>query len=349
MKVGIFTIYDNWNYGNRLQNYALQEVLKKLGCDVVTLKNIPYLNDKKKFLLRYLKYYVIDRKKESVPKQSFIDFNKFINFSSKYVTPLNINRLKLDKYVVGSDQVWNPNFFRLRDLDMLSCIDNNKKIAYAASFGVSKLDEQSSDKVKKNFSINKFKNISVREEKAKQIIEDLTNRDDIEVLVDPTLLLSSTEWDKVLKKPKNLNADKYIFTYFLGNLSDDKKKEIERIAFENNCEIIDILDKNSKYYECGPSEFLYLEKNAFLICTDSFHSSVFSIIYNRPFVVFERDDKEEKMNSRIDTLIKKFMLENRKFEGKISDSNLNHDYTFAYEILEKEREKSKKFLFDNLI
>ena len=132
--------------------------------------------------------------------------------------------------------------------------------------------------------------------------------------------------------------------YFLGELSETRKKEIDRIAIENNCEIINILDKNSPFYQTGPSEFLYLEKNAFLICTDSFHSSVFAVLYNRPFIVFDREDSLVSMNSRIETLINKFNLKNRKFTGKITEENLQHDYTEAYEILEIERQKSNEFL-----
>ena len=112
-----------------------------------------------------------------------------------------------------------------------------------------------------------------------------------------------------------------------------------RIAKENGCEVINVLDKNSPFYQTGPSEFLYLEKNAFLICTDSFHSSVFSILFNRPFIVFNREDINKSMNSRIDTLINKFELKNRQFENRITKENLHQDYTKAYEILEKEREK----------
>ncbi len=94
----------------------------------------------------------------------------------------------------------------------------------------------------------------------------------------------------------------------------------------------------------GPEEFVYLEKNAFLICTDSFHSCVFSIIFNRPFVVFNRIGTKKSMNSRIETLLKKFKIDNRMFTGKITEENLRYDYTETYKILEKEREKSRKFL-----
>lgn len=160
------------------------------------------------------------------------------------------------------------------------------------------------------------------------------------------MLLTASEWDKVSKKPEMLKTDKYILNYFLGDLSKERMNEIRRVAKENNCEVINILDKDSVFYECGPSEFLYLEKHAFLICTDSFHSSVFAILYNRPFIVFDREQENViNMNSRLDTLISKLRLENRKYNGTyITYENMNHDYTESYKLLEIEREKSKEFL-----
>ena len=159
------------------------------------------------------------------------------------------------------------------------------------------------------------------------------------------MLLTAEEWDKVSKKPKMLKTDKYILNYFLGDLSDERRKEIDRVAKENNCEVINILDKNSPFYECGPSEFLYLEKNAFLICTDSFHSCVFAILYNTPFLVFDREQKNlVSMNSRLDTLLSKFKLENRRCNGKITKKDLICDYKETHKILEKERIKADKFL-----
>ena len=220
----------------------------------------------------------------------------------------------------GSDQVWNPKFDRLSDVDLLSFATPEQRISFSASFGISELPENSKEKAKRE--LEKFKAISVREDRGKEIVEELTERKDVQVLVDPTMLLTSEEWDKVAKKPEQLKTDKYILNYFLGEISEKRKKEIERIAKENNCEIINILDKNSPFYQTGPSEFLYLEKNAFLICTDSFHSSVFAILYNRPFVVFDREDSNVKMNSRLDTLLKKFKLENRWYKDKITEEQL---------------------------
>ena len=105
------------------------------------------------------------------------------------------------------------------------------------------------------------------------------------------------------------------------------------------------MDKKSPYYNCDPAEFLYLEKHAFLICTDSFHSSVFALLFNRPFIIFDREQKAYmNMNSRLKTLVEKFDLKNRTFEGKITEDNLNHDYTLAFKILKEERKKSMLFL-----
>lgn len=348
MKVGIITIIGNNNYGNRLQNYALQTTLHKMNVETITLKNEPYSNTKKGYFLRMIK----NRKNKGTysenekRKKLFEKFNEKIVFSDK-----NINSYSkldnLDYYIVGSDQVWNPNFLRLRDVDLLSNVSPSKRISYSASFGINELPNNVKKSTKNE--LNKFKAISVREEKGKKIVEELTNRKDVEVLLDPTMLLTSEEWDKVAKKPSMLKHNKFILNYFLGTLSEERKKEIERIAKENNCELINILDKESPFYECGPSEFLYLEKNAFLICTDSFHSSVFAILYNRPFIIFDREQQSiSNMNSRLETLINKFKLTNRKFEGKITKENLNHDYTEAYKILEKERKKSEEFLKKNL-
>ena len=349
-KIGIVTINDNNNYGNRLQNYAAQEVLEKINICPITIKNKPITNKREKIFLKYklrqLKRMYIDFKELfEINKRNlyFSLFNKNIKTSNKNFSLLDQKYIKeYDYFITGSDQVWNPTFNRLRETDLLEFAKPEQKIAFSASFGISKLPEQYKQKTAK--ALKTFKAISVREDSGKKIVEELTGRTDVEVLVDPTMLLTPEEWDKVSKKPKQLNFDKYILCYFLGELSEQRKKEIERVAKENDCKIINILDKKNPFYETGPSEFLYLEKNAFLICTDSFHSSVFAILYNRPFIVFDREDSLIKMNSRLDTLLKKFELEDRWYEGEIKKEQLKTDYTKAYEILEKEREKSMKFL-----
>ncbi len=273
------------------------------------------------------------------------EFNKKYIKSTAYTVSSNKNisdlKKKYEIFVVGSDQVWNPNW-RLSDIDLLTFADNNQKIAFSASFGVNSIPREKEENVREN--LKKFKAISVREDSAKKIVEELTKRKDVQVLIDPTMILTQEEWDNILKKPEQLKHDKYILNYFLGGLSNERKKEIYRIAEENNCEVINVLDKRSEFYAMDPGEFLYLEKHAFLICTDSFHSSVFGLLYDRPFIVFERDNTNINMNSRIETLLTKFNLENRKFLGRITKENIEHNYKKAYQKLEIERNKVNEFI-----
>lgn len=344
-KIGIVTIIDNNNYGNRLQNYAVQEIIKKYDLYPVTLLNSQCSNDKKFFLLKIIKKKILNIKKVKVnPKRSenFSRFNRNITFSTSTIYPFT-KKLDYSYYITGSDQVWNPNIGRMKDVDLLSFAPNNKKIAFSASFGIDKINMLQTKKLKKR--IKNYKAISVREESGKAIIKNVMPDIDVKCLVDPTMMLKIEEWDKVTKKPPMLKCKKYILIYFLGNLDPEINNRIELFAKKNNCYIIDILDKESPFYTCGPSEFLYLEKNAFLICTDSFHSSVFAILNKVPFIVFERYTNTGSMNSRINTLLSKFKLEDRKYNGKeITRELLNCDYTEAYKILEKERKKSEDFL-----
>ena len=346
-KIGILTINDINNYGNRLQNYAVQEVLKKENINVETINNQKGIVGIS-VILRRMKCFIRRISNRAVDKRylNFWEFNKRINGSEIYIDekhiPCNLKN-KYDYFITGSDQVWNPTFGRMSDIDFLTFAPAEKRISYSASFGIDEIPENLKEYYKQKLSqINK---ISVREDRAKELIENLTGRNDIEVLIDPTMMLTAEEWDKVSKEPKELKENRYILNYFLGELSEDRKSEINKLAADNNCKVINILDKNDDLYVSGPSEFLYLEKNAFLICTDSFHSSVFAILFDRPFIVFDREQNGvEDMSSRIDTLLDKFKLQDRRYTGKITEENLKHDYTEAYKILEKEREKSLNFL-----
>lgn len=337
-KIGIITLNGNINLGNRLQNYALQKTLEELNFNVDTLwfcDAKSYIKEKAKKTLFYF---------TSKRKYNFLNFsNKYIK--TKYYLKSNISD-KYDYFVAGSDQIWNYNFPDFNENMFLMFSPKEKNISYAASFGIDSIKDEKKDLFKKGLS--NFKNISVREDKGKEIVDSLLKINQTEVLIDPTMLLDRRKWEEIMKKPKNIEGKKYILNYFLGTLSEKKKKDINDFAKKNGCEVINILDKKDQFYEYGPSEFLYLVKNAFLICTDSFHSSVFSIIFDRPFIIFDRDDKEEKMNSRIDTLLNKFEIKNRRYQDQITEKNIQHDYSKAYEVLKKEQEKSIIFLKKSL-
>ena len=347
-KLAILTINDDSNLGNRLQNYATQEILKKYKIKVETISNQKGIVGKgyiKKKIKTQIKKVIVIR--PQIKKyNNFVKFNKNIKYSKYHIdiehVPQKLGK-KYDYYITGSDQVWNPNFNRMSDIDFLKFAPKEKRNSFSASFGIREIPDELKEYYKNN--LLEMQNISVREDRAKEIIKELTGRTDVEVLIDPTMMLTAEEWDKVSKKPKNLKENKYILNYFLGDLSEKRRKEIERIANKNNCTVINLMDKNEPLFVSGPSEFLYLIKNAFMICTDSYHGSVFSIIYNKPFVVFNREDDLVNMNSRLETLLSKFQLQERYCkDGKIPPELLKCDYTKSYKILETEKEKVRKYI-----
>lgn len=340
-RAGIITLFGEYNFGNRLQNYAVQEVLKKRGIEPETIKYVGLEDDVP----------VIKNQKDKDRLIKFKKFNENIDFAKdtlykEYEVPKSIVE-GYDYIVMGSDQIWNFTFDKIfSDKALGTFVPKEKRVSLSASFGVDFTPEEGTElyEICKN-GLSDIKNISVREDAGKEIVKKLTGREDVEVLIDPTMMLDESDWEKVMKKPDNLKTDKYILKSFLGNASKEALKEIKRVAKENNCEIIDVSDKKSPYYDIGPAEFLYLEKNAFIVVTDSFHACVFSILFSTPFVVFKREGGNLKsMYSRIETLLEKFDMKNRVFDKKITSDIFNNDYTKAHKILKKEQEKANNFL-----
>lgn len=354
----IISLYGNSNLGNKLQNYAVQEVLKSEGLDTVNIINVPYLNNRKLNYLSLLKFYIkgifrfalcgeeinscVDPNDPAERKRNFLKFNKIINNSKHFFSFYRLSEFdKFDFYFVGSDQVWNPNFGGLSDLDLLT-FTKKKKIAICASFGIEEIPNIYISRIEKYLSL--FDAISVREDAARHIVKTITNRCDIEVLIDPTMMLRKENWDKIIKIPKEFMNNHYMVSYFLGSLTKEYKNAICKFAKEHNLSIVDLSNSESEFYSCGPSEFLYLIKNAKFVCTDSFHASVFSILYNKPFTVFNRLGKNDRMGSRIATLLHTFHLEEMKFTGNVDDMRIEIDYSLTNKLLEEERKKALLFI-----
>lgn len=352
----IITLFDDFNYGNKLQNYAVYMVLQNYNIEAMNLKNNRHLNYERniipsyiKFFLSKVKYFLKKRNNYGIKfynrrKENFKNFSSKIPTSKEY---FNYFRLKkywnYDYYIVGSDQVWNP-YMAFDDLTLLKGFKKGIKIAFSASFGVNELEDNQKERARK--LISDFDFITVREDAGKKICEELLPDKEIRVMIDPTMMLTQEEWNSVVKKPKvkyNFDDKKYILVSFLGNVTVELKNQIDTLAKENGLEVIYLYEKNSQWTSCGPAEFLFLEKNASLICTDSFHSAVFGIIFNTPILVCGRNGTKENMNSRIETLLSKFDLESQKYTGEIDSSILKTDYNKANEILEEERKKAKEY------
>ena len=344
LKAGIVTITIGINYGNRLQNYALQESLKKLEIESITFKNIY----QEKELTKKIKRYFLLRKKRRKYKEQIKSFklfdNKYINIKYKiksFKVPKYIDK-KFDYFICGSDQIWNPYFIGNTGTNFLTFANKEKTIAYAPSFGTYEIPQNRKKEYKEY--LDKIKYLSCREEDGVKIIRNLTNKN-AELVLDPTLLLNSKEWDDIAEKP-NFEVEKdYVITYFLGKKENEYKDYIEEICKRYNLETLDIMDVvNIKNFSINPSQFLYLIKNAKLICTDSFHGTIFSIIYNKPYILFDRSDNMNNMNSRFDTLNKLLELPDRSFKRIKIDSIFDIDFKEININVNKQKEKSINYL-----
>lgn len=261
IKIAIITLNGYFNYGNRLQNYALQIELEKSIEDAI-VETVWYekYNLEKFITFNNIRRYVFNRH----GFRHFIDsgkyFYKFIReynfkkFSDKYINSVFDYEVKpdlnnrYDYFVAGSDQIWNPYLVK-NSTEFLQFADRNKRIAYAASFGVSEIPADKVEIVKKGLEGIDY--ISVREQAGAKIVKDLTGRD-VPVLVDPTLLLTSEEWEKVMERPVWYRDEKYILVYFLSKLPDKIKKDIQNLAEKYKLKIVDLMDKENIDYYCSP-------------------------------------------------------------------------------------------------
>lgn len=350
-KIGIITLNGYFNYGNRLQNYALQQTLESFNTEVETLRierfairksNIYYML---RNTYRFIKDTFSKNKIKLKREEKFLDFTvKYIHESRKtYFVNENNDYLKnkFDFFVIGSDQVWNPSMNAQSGMFFADFANQNQRITYAPSFGISELSNAVEEKYKK--WIEGVDHLSVREDDGAKIIKNLTEKS-APVLVDPTLLLSAKEWGEIASVAPQ-TEEKYLLTYFLGGIPDQHRESIESYAASRKLKIINLNDLNNlEVYETGPSEFLYYIQNCDLFCTDSFHGCAFSIIFQRPFIAYDRVGKES-MFSRIETLLEMFQFKDRKYSEILeTEQAFEIDFKHTIEILEREQERAIEYL-----
>lgn len=190
-----------------------------------------------------------------------------------------------------------------------------------------------------------FYAISVREYSAIKIVKKLTGRNSV-VLLDPTMALTSAQWETYCKPVRSLKGKKYILKYILGDSNKDVSKCIHAIQNndDSNIKVVDLMDEGNKYYSAGPDEFLWLIKNADMILTDSFHATVFSIIFHKPFVVFRRSGKDGVTFGRLNTLLSQFHLEDREYNSMSANSTRSIDFKYADSVLVSEKKRTVDFL-----
>ena len=253
----------------------------------------------------------------------------------------SLNR-SYDYFIAGSDQLWNPDMGHAQPPQFLAFAEPRKCLSWAASFGVDEVRYRRDEVVR---GLKHIPVISVREESAKKIVRDLAGKD-AEVLIDPTLMLGPDAWDEIASLPEGVDPDTpYLLTYFIGGRSAETDERIREIANENGLAVRHLLSEDEpELYAADPGEFAGLIKHASLIMTDSFHASVFSILYGRPFLVFRREGFGGELMGRIGTLLKTFHLEDRYAGSGVPDRIMTCDFAEAHSILARQREKTDAFL-----
>lgn len=384
-KIALVTCYFQKNYGSQLQAYATQKFF-----DDINVKNETILIDglkkeineaklkyffskaldynvikdkwstmKKIFALKFNKKYSANIKQRNAMFRSF-EMNEF-HLSRKYSSLSELSKAANDysAFVVGSDQLWLPsnisaNYYTLNFVPL-----NIPKISLSTSFGVSKLPKVQAQMAKE--FLPRINYCSVREVSGQKLIRQLTGID-VQVVCDPTILFNANEWSKIINKDRIYN-EKYILCYFLGNnpiqrnlVSKIKDKTGLKIVQIQHCDEYISSDENFPDiapYNVGPKEFIRLIRDAEYIFTDSFHCTVFSLLYSKDFFTFRRYDNDSivSTNGRIYSLLSLVHLENRLLKGNENTEyifNMNINYPNVHTILNNLRETTKEFIYNAL-
>ena len=373
-KIALITNFYIRNYGSVLQSYALYQKLCNMGVDVsvVNYQDVPsrLMRLKVLFLLNYKCIFKIIHRfiiRKKADKKYYFDICKrnesFSLFIKKYCnfTSLCSNVSQLQEVVgsfnilmIGSDQLWAPSDVIRNYHTLVWAPKNIKKVSYATSFGVEVIPNFLHKKYCR--FLQKMDVISVREISGRKILHEILKKN-VPMVMDPTLLLEKEEWQNILDE--RLVKEEYIFAFFLGT-KKEHRDFVQAVGRKYGLKVVSILhveefqeiDKeyaDITYNSATPAEFINLIKYASVVFTDSFHASIFSIINERKFYVFNRYDVQAKnsRNTRVDSLLDTLGLSNQKIlDLKNANINLssNIDYIAVKEKLELWRLKSNSYL-----
>lgn len=304
MKVGVITFHSANNYGATLQTWALQKVLKNLGCDAGVIHYHPDVIDSlydpmmmKKGIRRLLKRLglsIFNRQslKRYYKFQSFLANNFQLLGDFRTYEELKNGKLGLDGYITGSDQVWNPahigGYNPAYFLEFAEA--GKKKLSYAASIGSEYIHPKYREEIKK--ALASFTGISVREASVQEAVQELTEKP-VHVVLDPTLLLTKKDYEDI-----KITAEKkepYILVYMIEK-NDQVISLANRISISLGIPIIQrrpvpgFVNEQEPFYTADAGEFVGLIEAADYVVTNSFHGTVFSILYGKPFVSMLHSD-----------------------------------------------------------
>ena len=369
MRIGILTVPFNNNYGGYLQAYALMTILKQMGHEptIIMRRHTPApvsLLFRLKFTIKGICRTIFYRKRFPLIYSRELTFRtrgrNMLSFVNKYIQPQTIyiystNELrnqcdgKFDVYIVGSDQVWRPiyvpgiigNMF----LDFTEGWDV-KRFSYAASFGTDNPEYTEDEKQLCGRLIERFDGVSVREESGANVIDNLGwHPKRLSVVLDPTLLLNAIDYNKLLHSSSD--SERRVFCYVLD------QNPLTDFVVESVCNVSKLKENVISNIQTGKSSLPSVEdwltaiRDAEFVVTDSFHGTVFSIIFNKPFVVCANT---QRGFTRFEALLATFGLSNRII-NKASDLAVldkDIDWNAVNRFLLIEQNKSKCFLNEML-
>lgn len=369
-KIAIVNRTNLINYGSVLQCYALYRFVGKLGYECRVIWEKGTISQNRDYRLKKIVVTVAKMLcRPSLWKQTFAlvnsvrhdvvnevvvgKFEKFVNenietifFDSKELKKVAYSN-EYDWFICGSDQVWCSTSLYVDPLMYLRFVPQEKRIAYAPSLGRDYIPGFNK-RVMRRY-INAIPRLSVREDVGQKLIKELTGRDAV-VVLDPTLLLSQDDWNDIKKDPKN---KKYMLCYFLSVPTEEIQKQLIKIAKQKKLSVLvlytklPILDKTIEvvYPQCGPSEFIGYISEAEYIFTDSYHGTIFSIIYQRDFCSIERMTREFDQSSRQISLLSRLGLKSRYINGICGEIITEPiDYEKVNFLLENEKCYSVEYL-----
>ncbi|MCI5660122.1 MAG: polysaccharide pyruvyl transferase family protein [Clostridium sp.] len=354
MSIAVITLTDGANYGNRLQNYAVEQVLISLGRQVNTWTQYHYYAPD----LLHKCWYVVKcilKKSNYLYTRRSMRFSHFDHRILHCVCASAQDTRNYDYLVYGSDQIWNPQYVLADDDSAAFFLGENvpkkKKIAYSASIGTTDMPIDISNRFCSG--VRDFRSISVREEQAANMICELTGRK-VPITIDPTLMLGAADWGRIEKKPRYVRKnERILLTYFLGDLSPARKAFVDAVAQQFGLRMVALQNEWAKdipdpaVYATTPDEFIWLVHHCQLMLTDSFHGSVFSILFDKPFRCFGREESGvADMSSRMDTLFGKFGIGDwcRGSVQEDPDHIFYKDYASVPAVLERERQFALDYL-----
>ena len=370
MRICILTQPLQTNYGGLLQAYALQTVLKRMGHEVWTEDRrdnsgfIKLIKRKLKpilFPILYNIYFPTDNEQEVISQQTSKFIHRYINTTLPVCSTNKtiLDRYNFDAYIVGSDQVWRPMYsYGIYNYFLDFTIGKNvKRIAYAASFGTDQWEFTPEQTAVCSELAKQFDAISVREDSGIGLCRKYLNIDAVQ-MPDPTLLLDKNDYLEIIKndRPKSSHPGG-ILTYILDD-SEIKRSVVQKVSSKLKLNFFSVMPhaqfKNvgkKSIEECiypPVAEWLQGFADADFVVTDSFHGTVFSIIFNKPFIAIANGTRGV---SRFISLLKGFELEDRLIysEEDFKDSLLNNiDFTEINTAHNKKRAEALKFLTNAL-